>query len=164
MGVHSGVPVIRAARWALGLAGTGLIGYGAHRIAAGGPATDPADLGRWLLAGVLGHDLLIAGLAAATGWLLARSAPAPVRPAIQGGLLVAGSLVLVAVPVLAGRGGHGNPSTNPLDCPRNLAVALLAVAAGTAAVAAWRLRRDRPRASHQPSTPDSTGPDPAAPH
>jgi hypothetical protein len=156
--------VIRAARWTLGLAGAGLIGYGAHRIASGGLATDPTDLGRWLLAGVLGHDLLIAGLTAAGGWLLTRLTPAAVRPAIQGGLLVAGSLTLVAVPVLSGRGGRGNPSTDPLDYPRNLAAALLAVAAGTAAAAAWRLRRSRLRPADRPSTPDSTAPELTAPH
>jgi hypothetical protein len=156
--------MIRAVRWMLGLGGVGLIGYGAHRIASGGRATDPADLGRWLLAGVLGHDLLIAGLTAAAGWLLTRLAPAAVRPAVQGGLLVAGSLVLVAVPVLSGRGGRGNASTDPLDYPRNLAAALLAVAAGTAAVAAWRLRRGRQRLIDRPSTSDSTAPGPTAPH
>jgi hypothetical protein len=151
--------MIRAARCVLGLAGAGLIGYGAHRIASGGLTTDPADLGRWLLAGVLGHDLLIAGLTAAAGWLLTRVVPASVRPAIQGGLLVASSLVLVAVPVLSGRGGHGNPSTDPLDYPRNLTVALLAVAVGTAATAAWRLNRahrtDPPGHAGQTSTSDS---------
>jgi hypothetical protein len=144
--------VIRAIRALLGLAGAGLIGYGAHRIASGGLATDPADLARWLVAGVLGHDLLIAVVTAAGGWLLARLAPAPVRPAIQGGLLVAGSLVLIAVPVLSGRGGHGNPSTDPLDYPRNLAIALAAVAAGTAAAALWRRRR---RPAPEPSTSDT---------
>ncbi|MEN3360359.1 MAG: hypothetical protein V7637_4341 [Mycobacteriales bacterium] len=153
--------MIPAVRWALGLAGGGLIGYGAHRIASGGLTTDPADLTRWLLAGVLGHDLLIAGLTAAVGWLLARLVPATVRPAVQGGLLVAASLVLIAVPVLSGRGGHGNPSTDPLDYPRNLAVALLAVAAGTAAAAAWRVRRAN-RSARQ-STSDSGGPGPTTP-
>ena len=160
--------MIRTVRLLLGLAGAGLIGYGAHRVASGGLTTDPGDLGRWLLAGVLGHDLLIAGLTAAAGWLLTRVVPASVRPAIQGGLLVAGSLVLVAVPVLSGRGGHGNPSTDPLDYPRNLAVALLAVLVGTAATAAWRLRRanrsDPASRGGRVSTSDSAAAGRTSPH
>lgn len=136
--------MIRVLRPALGLAGIGLLGYGVHRVRTGGLATDPRDLARWLVGGVLAHDLVIAGLTAGAGWLLARTVPAAARPAVQGGLLVAGSLVLVALPVLSGRGGHGNATVNPLDYPRNLGWCLLAVAAGTATVAFGRCRRPSP--------------------
>jgi hypothetical protein len=65
---------------------------------------------------------------------------------------VAGAAVLVAVPVLAGRGGHGNASSNPLDYPRNLLVTVGAITAGTAAAALLALLRTRSlRArSHRP--------------
>jgi hypothetical protein len=137
---------VRRARLALGLAGAACIGYGGWGVLTGGVATAPADTARWLAGSVLGHDLLLAPLAAAASWLLARTVPATTRPTVQGGLFVAGSLTLVAVPVLAGRGGHGNASSNPLNYPVNLAVALAAVAAGTAVVAAiraWLARRSR---------------------
>jgi hypothetical protein len=153
--------MIRAIRWTCGVAGVALIGYGAHRIVSGGIATSPADLARWLIGGVLGHDLLIAGVTGATGWLLSRVVPARARPAVVGGLLVAGSLVLISIPVLSGRGGHGNPTTDPLDYPRNLAIAIAAVAAGTGLAAWWSSRRN---ASPPPlSTSDSPDPGPPVP-
>jgi hypothetical protein len=129
----------------IGAAGVGLIGYGAYRIVTGGTATDPGSLGRWLAGGVLGHDVLIAAITAAGGAAVSRLVPARARAVVQGALLVAASLVLISLPVLSGRGG-GNPSADPLDYPRNLALALLAVAAGAVIVyfgQRWRARDRR---------------------
>jgi hypothetical protein len=134
----------RMRRWRIGLGvlGTLLIAYGLRGILTGGVATAPRDTARWLLGGVVAHDLLLAPLVAVAGWVIARTVPRTMRPAIQGGLFVAGVLVLVAIPVLSGRGGHGNSSSNPLDYPRNLTIALGAVAIGSAlAVAVLRAQR-----------------------
>ena len=69
--------------------------------------------------------------------------PAVCRPTVHGGLFVAGSVTLVAVPVLSGRGGRSNPTTNPLDYPRNLLLLLAAIALVTALLAAIQARRGR---------------------
>jgi hypothetical protein len=123
-------------RAALGVAGLALIGWGLHRIQAGGLATDPAGIARWLVLGLLAHDLLVAGLTALAGLAVTRLVPAPARPVVAGGLLVGAALVLVSVPLLVGRGG-GNPSADPLDYRLDLALCLLVVTAVTALLA-WR--------------------------
>jgi len=59
------------------------------------------------------------------GWCLARFAPPAVRAPLAAALLVAGSLVLVAGPLLAvqvlGRRPTDNPSVDPLDYRASLA-------------------------------------------
>jgi hypothetical protein len=127
---------VKAARWALGVAGVALIGWGVRRVWVGGLATDPVAIGKWLVLGLLAHDVLVAGITAVAGFGLARVVPAAARPVLAGGLLVGAALVLVSVPLLTGRGG-GNPSADPLNYRLNLVLLLLVVAAVTG-VSAWR--------------------------
>jgi hypothetical protein len=139
------VTVRRLTAWraGLGVAGAALIGFGVRGVLTGGIATAPRDTARWLVAGVLAHDLLLAPVVAVVGWTLHRTAPRRIRPFVQSGLFVAGAVVLVAIPVLTGRGGHGNASSNPLDYPRNLLLVLAAVAAGAALAAVAAVARSR---------------------
>jgi hypothetical protein len=132
-------------RWRVTLAALGVlcIGYGVWGVLTGGVETAPADTARWLVGGVLGHDLVLAPLVAAVGWLVGRAVPRVARPIVQGGLLIAGAVALVAVPVLTGRGGHGNSSSNPLDYPRNLLIVLGAIGAATAAAVTIAVLRER---------------------
>jgi hypothetical protein len=134
---------VRAWRLGLGAAGLAAVAYGGWGVLTGGVATSWRATLAWGVAAALLHDLLLVGLVAAAGWLVGRLVPARVRPVVQGGLLVAGVLTLVALPVVTGRGDPTNPSTTPLDYPRNLVLVLLAVAAVTAVLAArrWRARR-----------------------
>ena len=111
----------------------------------GGVATDWPVTATWLVGGVLLHDLVLVPAVAVVGWLVTRAVPAGARPVVRGGLLVGAVLTLVALPVLTGRGGAGNPSSTPLDYPRNLALILLAVAVLTAVLAAARVVRSRSR-------------------
>ena len=132
-------------RWRVGLGTLGIaaIGYGGWGVLTGGVATDPPVTAAWLLAGALLHDLVLVPLVAVAGWLVTRTVPATVRPVVRAGLAVAGLVTVVALPVLSGRGDPANPSSTPLDYPRNLVLVLLAVAAATAVVAAVRARRGR---------------------
>jgi hypothetical protein len=134
---------VRAWRIGLGALGIVAIGYGGWGVLTGGVATDRLVTAAWLLAGVLLHDLVLVPLVAAAGWLVTRAVPATVRPVVRAGLAVAGLVTVVTLPVVSGRGDPANPSSTPLDYPRNLALVLLAVAAATAAVAAVRARRSR---------------------
>ena len=133
---------MRAWRVGLGAVGIAAVGYGGWGVLTGGVATDWPVTAAWLLAGVLLHDLVLVPLVAAAGWLVTRVVPAPVRPVVRGGLVVAALVTVVALPVVSGRGDPGNPSSTPLDYPRNLALVLLAVALGTAAVVAVRRHRE----------------------
>ncbi len=132
---------MRAWRVALGVAGVLAIAFGLRGVLRGGVATDwPVTLA-WLVAGPLLHDLVVFPLVAAVGWVVARVVPESVRPVVRGGLLVAGAVTAVAIPVLSGRGDPGNPSLTPLDYPRNYAIVLATIAAGTAVLALVRHRR-----------------------
>ena len=109
----------------------------------GGVATDWPVTAVWLLAGVLLHDLVLVPAVAVVGWLVTRLVPGPLRPVVRGGLVVAALVTIVALPVVSGRGDPANPSSTPLDYPRNLALVLLAVALGTVVLAVRRHRTVR---------------------
>ena len=134
---------VRAWRIVLGGLGVAAVGYGGRGVLSGGVATDWPATAVWLLAGVLLHDFVLVPAAAVAGWLVTRVVPGTVRPVVRAGLVVAALVTAVALPVVSGRGDPGNPSSTPLDYPRNLALVLLAVAAGTAALAVRRHRRLR---------------------
>jgi hypothetical protein len=147
-GPDRGAPAtgVRAWRIGLGLAGIAAIGYGGWGVLTGGAATAWPVTAVWLLAGVLLHDLVLVPVVAAVGWLVTRLVPADIRPVVRGGLVVAALVTVVALPVVSGRGDADNPSSTPLDYPRNLAFVLVAVAATTAGLAVRRHRRVRPAA------------------
>lgn len=129
--------------------------YALWQLAVGGVVTSPAMSGGWLVASALAHDLVLAPVVAAAGWLLSRLAPPVVRPVVAGGLIVGGCLVLIAVPLLLDRGGQGNASTTPLDYPRGMLVSLAVVLVATAllatAVAVRAARKQRPATDHDSS-------------
>ena len=128
-------------RYGLGALGVAAVLFGLRGLVLGGVATHWPVPAVWLVAGVLVHDLLVVPVAAASGWVLGRVVPAPARPAVRGGLLVAAVVTVVALPVLSGRGDARNPSLTPLDYPRNYAVVLVAIALLTAVIAVVRVRR-----------------------
>lgn len=135
-------------RYGLGAAGLAALLFGLRGLVTGGVATHWPVPVVWLVAGVLVHDLVLVPLLAAAGWVLARLVPARSRPVVRGGLLVAGALTLVALPVLSGKGDASNPSLTTLDYPRNWAIllALTAVVTVSLAVPRWRRTARRPGA------------------
>ncbi|MFI2717134.1 hypothetical protein [Streptomyces collinus] len=96
----------------------------------------------WLAGAVVLHDVVIAPVVLLIGTALVRgSARGPVRAA----LLVAGSLTMVALPVLLRPGRRANPSVLPLDYPRNWLVMLVVMASVTAVWLAVRKFEGRRR-------------------
>ena len=125
----------------IGLIGTGRIGAFHAATLAGLPA----------VSGVVVHDAVIAPVSLGVGWALDRWGVATVgrrtaRDAIGRGLLLIGSLTLVAVPVL---GGWGRRPDNPTLLDRHYVVGWLAFAGlvltgtllGVALARVRRLRR-----------------------
>ncbi len=107
------------------------------------------SVGSWvayLIGGLLVHDLLLAPFVVAVSVALVYLVPSRVRPAVQGTLVVAGSVALVAIPVVGGWGRKpDNPSLLPRDYGLGLAVAVgLIVAAGVIA-AVHAARRSPPQ-------------------
>jgi hypothetical protein len=127
----------RAARVVLGALGVALMGYGGYVLLTSRRIPDPWGPVQWLVAVVVVHDALLAPLVVLIG-LLTR-----VRGVWRAGLVVAGCLTAVALPVLIRPGRPRNPSVVPLDYPRNwlIAVGCVAVLTGVAAaVRRWRGR------------------------
>lgn len=125
-------------RYGLGVLGVALVGLGAWLVVA---EPDPLGVLVWLAGALVLHDGILAPLVLAVGLLLVGRRR---RGLWRGALLVAGSVVLVTLPLLVRPGAPPNPSALPLPYPRNLAIVLAAVAvvtASTAAVRAWRERR-----------------------
>lgn len=131
---------MKAWRIGLGALGVAAVLFGLRGLVTGGVATHWPVPAVWLVAGVLAHDLVVVPVVAAVGWLLARVVPAPVRPVVRGGLLVAAAVTLVALPAIGGRGDATNASLTPLPYVRNWLIVLAAIAVATAVLAVVRLR------------------------
>ncbi|MFI8320284.1 hypothetical protein [Streptomyces sp. NPDC085529] len=128
-----------AFRYGVGGLGLVLIGIGAWRVA---DQPDPLGVLVWLAGAVVLHDGIIAPLVLAVGLLLVGRHD---RRVLRGALVVAGSLVLITLPLLVRPGEPPNPSALPLPYGRNLVIVLAAVAVVTGAVILVRRRGRRPQ-------------------
>ncbi|GGY84172.1 hypothetical protein [Streptomyces omiyaensis] len=124
-------------RYAVGGLGVGLIGLGAWLVTAE-PA--PGVVLVWLAGALVVHDGVLAPLVLTVGLLIARR---PGRGLWRGALVIAGSVVLVTLPLLLRPGPPPNPSALPLPYGRNLAIVLAAVATGAGLLHLARLWRRR---------------------
>lgn len=102
----------------------------------------PFELAAWVLGGLVVHDVLLAPLVTALGWLLAARLPAWLRGPVRAALVLTGVTLLFSYPLLRGFGRRDvNPTILPLDYGRNVVVILAAVWVGALAVALWRRSR-----------------------
>jgi hypothetical protein len=132
--------------WALAVVGWAVIAIGVAGLLRNGARTQPPALARWLVGSAVVHDALIAPVVFGVGLLLARFAPARIRPFLQAGLVITGMLALATFPFVAGFGkSAGNPSALPGSYGPGLLVVLGAVWLGVAALAARSLLLRRGR-------------------
>lgn len=112
--------------------GTVVLAYGAWGLLAHAAETRPPRAALWLLGGVLLHDAVLAPGVLLVGALTVRLVPEAVRAPVQAALYVSGVLVLVALPLLSGRGAAVDAAPSPTDLLRVLLVVWVtaAVAAG----------------------------------
>lgn len=118
-----------AARGLLGLAGVAAGLWGAWLLL-GPDRGDTAALVStvvWLGGGVLLHDVVLAPLVLLLGFVAVRLLPGGWRAAVAGGLVVLGSVTLLAIPVL---GRFGAKPDNPTLLDRAYGPGWLAMAAG----------------------------------
>lgn len=126
------------------LAGAVFVVWGAYGLATTMRHPRPLPWLAFFLGGVAGHDGLVAPLVIAIGVVVARFAPARLRPYVVSGLILTGVVGLLAFPFVQRYGARSdNPSILPLDYTRGLLVTLAAVWIGVLAVAVTResLRR-----------------------
>lgn len=134
----------QALRIAAVLCGVGTIAYGILGVLGSTSTRSLISAGEWFVGSWLLHDVLIAPVVIIIGALLTRLVPGWIRPYLQSGLIVTAALVVVALPMLSGRGYQPkNPSALPLDYGRGVLLAITVTWAVVALVAAgsWIVRR-----------------------
>lgn len=136
--------MIRLIRLALGATGLALLGYGAHQMLHNSSVTHPVEVAKWLVVALIVHDGVIAWVVVVVGWLIAGLVPDRARAYVQGGLITAALITLIAVPLIYRR-GKAEPGLTLLtqNYLAHLAVLLGMVAAVTAMAYAVRVVRDR---------------------
>ncbi|MFJ5219898.1 hypothetical protein ACIP98_35040 [Streptomyces sp. NPDC088354] len=130
----------RLLRGALGVAGVAAMSLGAALVLTDRRIGSPVGVLIWLAAAVVVHDGVLVPLVLGIGALLPLRARRPLRT----GLLTAGCLTAVALPVMLRQGRGANPSVLPLDYVGNwgLAMGVVVVATGCGVVLA-RVRQRR---------------------
>ncbi|MFI8766725.1 hypothetical protein ACIGN6_17670 [Streptomyces sp. NPDC053792] len=123
-------------RHAVGGLGLALIGLGAWLVA---DQPDPTGVLVWLAGALVLHDGILAPLVLAVGLLFVGRSR---RGLLRAASVVAGSVILVTLPLLVRPGEPPNPSALPLPYGRNLAIVLAAVAVVAGALYLVRRRRD----------------------
>jgi len=137
-------PAHRAGRlfWITAVAGWAVIGYGMRGLFHHQVDTRPANLARFVVTGIVLHDLIFAPLVLAVGVLIARAIPGRARTPVQAALFVSGCVALFSYPLVRGYGHAAhNPSSLPHNYTANLAVVLGLVWAIATAFVLLRLRR-----------------------
>ena len=138
---------MKVVRIALAAVGAAMIVYGAIRLLHGLPPPLLALLGGWLLAALIIQFGVVAPLALAIGAAL-RGLPDRVRGFVQGGLVTASAVVVIAIPLIM-RQFTQPPAKAMLlqDYRLNLLMLLLIIAGGTCTAYAIRVAGDRRRAA-----------------
>jgi hypothetical protein len=119
-------------RLLLGALGVAVAAYGAWLLLQE-DLSDLVDTAIWLAGGIVLHDFALVPLTLLLGVVLVRLLPANRRAPVAGGLVVLGTVTLMAVPVL---GGWGANADNPTILDRNYPAGWLVVAGVTILVVA----------------------------
>ncbi|HTJ67461.1 MAG TPA: hypothetical protein VL551_08045 [Actinospica sp.] len=138
----------RTLRATLGGLGVLTAGYGVYGLLNEHVITDRAAVGEWLVAGVIGHDFLLAPAVFILCAIVYRLTNARWRGRLAAFLLIGGSLVAVSIPALIRQGLNRNTTVLPLDYARNLTV-LLAILAAIMVVYSIADRTRRHRATRK---------------
>lgn len=140
--------------WILAAVGTAVIGFGLAGLLRNAAQTVPSSWATFFFGGLLISDLVVLPAVALAGVVIARLVPRSARATVQGALLVSGALILIAIPVLTGRGRiPNNPSILPdSDYAGKLAIVLAIVWGVSALALALRARGRRTSAPRPPTS------------
>jgi hypothetical protein len=134
---------VRPYRIGLAVAGSLLLALGAFRLVTQLVPGDLVALGLWLVVAVALHDVVVAPLTVGVGMALTR-VPPRARRYLQGGLVVAALITVIAVPLIHRR--DSQPAVKAIllrDYAGNLALLLGLTAAVAGLLYAIRVVRDR---------------------
>ena len=134
----------RVLRWPAGALGVIVMVVAVLGILRDRGETHPIALVVWLGGSIALNDFFIAPIVLLVGLAVVRVVPAVVRPAVIVGLMTAGPVVFIGLPVIyAAHLGSRNPTVLPLDYGRGLFLTLLGVAVVTAVGAGVAVLRAR---------------------
>ena len=140
-------PRLGRAFWIGVVLGGGVLVYGIAGALAEADRTKPAALARWVLSGLLLHDLVLAPLVGVAGVLVARATPRLARAPVQAALIASAVVLTVASPALLGLSDRpGNPTIHPIDygtATTTVLAVVWALAGSWIAFRWWRLVRAR---------------------
>lgn len=149
-------------RLILGGIGAATLAYGAFGLLTEPDIAQPVYVGKWLVGGLIGHDVLLAPAVFILCAVAYRLTGAKARGRMAFILLVGGSLLIVGLPGVLRKGRNANPTVLPLDYSRNLAVLLALLIGGVLLVALGdRILSRRRNAKFLRTTEKPPGPDPA---
>ncbi len=131
--------------WRIVLAALGIAGllYGISRLFLDVSLGTLTGVGIWLLAMLIIHDGILSPLIIALGFLLRRVFRPRARTFVQAGLIMAGMVTVIAIPMIIKQGTY--PPVKALleqDYRVNLAILIGIIAAGCAVAYAIRVARD----------------------
>ncbi len=134
--------------WVSAAVGWCVIAAGVRGIFENSVDTRPGDLARFVVAGALLHDLVLAPAVILASVLVGRAVPGRARPVVHAALVVSAVVALFSYPLVRAYGlAVGNPTSLPHNYAANLLIVLGVVWAGAAALAVVRLSasgRSRP--------------------
>ena len=137
-------------RWLFLTPGLLAVAFGFYGLLTAGGSIPLTSWLTWFVGAALLHDLLIAPVWVALGWLAAKLLPRPARGPVVVGAAVSGVVALVAFPYVLGLGGDpGDYSFEPRDYGLTLLVVVAVVLASSAVwavVATRRAQAGRPSA------------------
>lgn len=127
--------------WITAGVGWAVIGWGIRGIFLHSLDTRPSNLAKFVVAGALLHDLLVAPLAILIGVRVARSVRGRARGPVQAALVVSAIVALFSWPLVRAYGlAANNPTSLPHNYGRNLLLVLALVWAVAAVAVVLKLR------------------------
>jgi len=133
--------------WPALITGWGLIAVGVVGMFSQRDRTQPFQLVRYVVGFLLVHDLVVAPVVIAAGWLVTRFVPAIARGPLRAALALSAIVVAFSWPLLRRYGEHAtNDSALPLDYGRTVPVVLAVVWVVALGVLGARLVSARRRA------------------
>ena len=138
--------------WVCAIVGLGIVAFGLYGLLNARLIGSVGSWATYLVGGLLVHDALLAPIVVAASVALIYLVPSRIRPAVQGTLIIVGTVALVAIPVVGGWGRKpGNPTLLPRDYTAGLAVAVCVIVL-VGLFAAIRSAR-RPAPEREPERP-----------
>lgn len=141
-------------RLPLGIAGVLLVLFGLFRLLTQVPIFPLVILALWLVGALVIHDGILSPIVVAVGWAIARVVPPRARRYLQGALIMAALVTVIAIPMIYRQGSQPKSKSILLqNYGGNLTLLLGLIAALTLLAYAVRVARDHGVGDHPDQRP-----------